>query len=178
MSIFVDPKKALEALDISPGMHIADVGCGAGHYTMNIAEKLEGKGRVYAIDIRKNMLEKVASEAKERGLSTVEVIWGDAEKLGGTRVADGAVNAAVASNIFFQVDDKELLTEELSRILSPGGELLIIDWKNSFGGLGPTEDRIVDPEEIKELCKSKSFSFERVHETGSHHYELLFRKAT
>ncbi len=178
MSIFVDPKKALNALSISPGMHVADVGCGAGHYTFNIAERLEGKGRVYAIDIRKNMLEKVASEAKERGLSTVEVIWGDAEKPGGTRIADGVASVVVASNIFFQVDDKESLADELSRILSPGGELLVIDWKNSFGGLGPTEDRIVDPEEIKEICKSRSLVFEKVHETGAHHYELLFRKVT
>ena len=131
MSLFVDPRKAIEALEIKPGMNIADIGCGVGHYTFAVAEKLEGKGKVYGVDVRKNVLDKVASEAKEKGLLTVEVIWGDAEKEGGTRLADGSVDAVVASNIFFQVEDKEAFAKELSRILVSDGNLLVVDWINS-----------------------------------------------
>ncbi len=176
MSIFVDPRKAIEPLDISPGMRVADVGCGVGHYTFAIAEKLEGKGRIYAVDVRKNVLEKLASEAKEKGISTIEVIWGNAEEEGGTRIADGFVNSVVASNIFFQVDKKEALAKELSRIIAPGGELLVVDWSNSFGGLGPPEEYIVDPEDIKKICGKVSLHLEGEFKTGAHHYELLFKK--
>lgn len=177
MSIFVDPQKAVEALDIYPGVKVADVGCGVGHYVFAVAEKMENKGRIYAIDIRKNVLDKVASEAKEKGLTgLVEVIWGDAEAQGGTKLADGAVDAAVASNIFFQVDNKEDLARELSRIIKENGELLVVDWSNSFGGLGPPPDYIVSPEEIKEICQDFSLNFQVEYKTGSHHYELLFKK--
>ncbi len=176
MSIFIDPKKAIEPLNISPGMRVADVGCGVGHYTFAIAEKLEGKGRIYAIDVRKNVLEKLASEAKEKGISTIEIILGNAEEEGGTRLADGFVNAVVASNIFFQVDEKEALAKELSRITAPGGELLVIDWSNSFGGLGPPPEYIVDPEDIKKICGRHSFDLKDEFKTGAHHYELLLKK--
>ncbi len=176
MSIFVDPKKAIEVLDLSPGMQVADVGCGVGHYTFEIAEKLNEKGRIYAIDIRKNVLDKVASEAKEKGFSIVDVIWGDAEKVGGTKIADESVDVVVASNIFFQVEDKDSLVKEFSRITKLNGKILIIEWKNSFGGLGPSEEMIVDPKEVKEYCKSCSLVFEEEHKMGTHHYELLFTK--
>ena len=177
MSIFVDPKKAIEALDIKPGIRVADVGCGVGHYVFAVAERLEGKGKVYGIDVRRNVLDKVASEASEKGLSdVVEVILGNAEKEGGTKLADGSVDAVIASNVFFQVDDRRALMAEIVRIVSPGGEVLIIDWLNSFGGLGPPEEYIVSAEEVKDICSSFSLEFQSEHKTGTHHYELLFKK--
>ncbi len=178
MSIFVDPKKAIEVLDIVPGFKVADIGCGVGHYTFAVAEKLKGKGKIYAVDIRKNVLGKVASEAKERGYLNIEVIWGDAEKEGGTRLADNAVDLVVASNIFFQVESKENLAKELSRILIKDGKLLVIDWSNSFGGLGPPEEYIVEPEEIKKVCSMFSLDFQEENKSGAHHYELLFKKTS
>ena len=176
MSIFVDPKKAIEILDITPGLRVADIGCGVGHYTFAVAEKLKGKGKVYAVDIRKNVLGKVASESKEKGYLNIETIWGDAEIDGGTRLAESSVDIVIASNIFFQVEKKEDLAKELSRILVKEGKLLVIDWSNSFGGLGPPEDYIVSPEEIKKVCALFSLDFEEENETGTHHYELLFKK--
>lgn len=178
MSIFVDPKKAIEVLDITPGLRVADIGCGVGHYTFAIAEKLKGKGKIYAVDIRKNVLGKVASEAKERGYLNIEIIWGDAEIDGGTRLADSSVDLVVASNIFFQVEEKEDLAKELSRILTKDGKLLVIDWSNSFGGLGPPEESIVSPDEIKKVCEQFSLDFIEENKTGAHHYELLFKKTS
>ncbi|MGM0629331.1 MAG: class I SAM-dependent methyltransferase [Patescibacteria group bacterium] len=177
MSIFVDPRKAIEALSLSSKMQVADVGCGVGHYTLALADKIQGEGTVYAIDVRKNVLEKVASEAKERGVSNIEVIWGDAEKEGGTRLANDSVGAVVASNIFFQTEDKEALAKEIARITASDGEILIIDWINSFGGLGPPEDYIVSAERVKEICEPLGLVFQREHKTGAHHYELLFKKS-
>lgn len=177
MSIFVDPRKAVEALSIEPGMSIADVGCGVGHYIFAVAEKLNGKGKIYGIDVRKSILEKVVSEAKERGLSeVVEIIWGDAEKERGTKLADGSVDVVIASNIFFQVEDRSALAGEIARIAVPGGEVLVIDWVNSFGGLGPPDEHIISPEEIKETFAPLGLDFQGEHKTGTHHYELLFKK--
>lgn len=157
-------------------MQVADVGCGVGHYVFALADELQGEGKIYGIDVRKNVLEKVASEAREKGFSNIEIIWGDAEKEGGTRLADDSMDAVVASNIFFQAEDKEGLAKEIARITSPEGEVLIIDWMNSFGGLGPTEEDIVSSEEVKKICEPYALVFQKEHKTGAHHYELLFKK--
>lgn len=176
MAIFVNPKKVIEVLDIKPGMKIADLGCGIGHYSFAIAEKLKGDGRIYAVDVRKNVLEKLASDARERDISVIDYIWGDVEKGGGTRLADEEVDIVVASNLYFQVEDKKALTKEVYRILVPGGKFLAVDWTDSYGGLGPADESIVSPDKIKDLCKDNLFSFEEESNVGAHHYALLFKK--
>ena len=176
--MFVNPKEVVEALDIAPGMHIADLGCGSGHYTFAAAKRLEGKGRVYAVDVHKDMLTKIAAEADERGVFTVEVLWGDVEKGGGTHLADGAIDAAICSNILFHVDDKDGLAQECARILKGDGDVLVIDWSGSFGGLGPPEDRVVPLEETVKLFTRHGFELTRQFEPGAPHYALVFQKRT
>lgn len=176
MSIFLDPKKAIEPLNIIPGMNVADIGCGSGYYTFAASEKMDNEGKIYAVDVRKNVLEKLAADAKEKGVSIVETIWGNAELEGGTKIADEFADAVIASNIFFQVDDKKALVKELFRITGPGGKLLVIDWSDSFGGLGPPQEYLVSPEEIKSICQSTSFYFVEEIKAGAHHYKLLFKK--
>jgi len=42
---------------IRPGMTVLDLGCGTGFFTFEIAQLLNGKGKVIAIDVQEGMLE-------------------------------------------------------------------------------------------------------------------------
>jgi len=70
------------------GMKVADVGAGSGFYSLEAARKVGSSGRVYAIDVQKNLLERLRSQAISEGLGNVEVVWGNAEKIGGTKVRE------------------------------------------------------------------------------------------
>jgi ubiquinone/menaquinone biosynthesis C-methylase UbiE len=50
------PKKLLKALDLKPGMSIADIGAGSGYYTFRMSEIVGEKGKVFAVDIQPEML--------------------------------------------------------------------------------------------------------------------------
>src|SRR3989344_3179118 len=47
---FAHPRRNVAALGLQTGMSVADFGAGSGAYTLAIAERLEGTGRVFAID--------------------------------------------------------------------------------------------------------------------------------
>src|SRR5436309_239989 len=70
------PTKLLAALDIQPGMVVADLGCGSGYFTFRLADKVGPKGKVLAIDIQDEMLEIVKKRAKAKGVANVETIKG------------------------------------------------------------------------------------------------------
>src|SRR5687768_7783015 len=70
------PSKAIEALDLKPGMVIADIGAGSGYYTSRIAKKVAPTGRVYATDIQPGMIAILERRITGEGLTNVTTVLG------------------------------------------------------------------------------------------------------
>lgn len=174
---FSNPEENIKALGIYEGMNIADFGAGMGAYTIPLAEKVGETGRVYAVEVQKEFLANIKSAAHARGLSNVEVLWGDIERLGGTKIKDGAVDAVVVSNVLFQADDKQGLVREARRILKTGGKLLLIDWGDSFSNLGPTSAMVVKKDAARALFEAEGFVLKNEVPVGEHHYGFVMLKS-
>lgn len=171
---FAHPPRNVAALGIAPGMRIADFGAGSGHYIHEIAERLSNSGHVYAIDIQQDLLRRIKNDAHKRGYKNVEIIWADLEKPGGSKIADRHLDIVLVSNLLFQVAEKSAVLEEARRILKPSGRLIVIDWSESFGGLGPHKKEVVKKGQARELAERAGFIFEKEFEAGAHHYGLVF----
>ncbi len=149
--MFSDPQKNIQQFAVTPGMTVADCGSGSGFCTLAAARAVGSMGKVYAIDINKEMLERIIRTAQHEGLENIETIWGDIDEPNGTRLADEAVQRVILSNALFQVEKKEVLVEEIKRILRPDGRVLVVDWTDSFGGLGPQPDHVVSRQTAQAL---------------------------
>ncbi len=174
--MFSDPKRNVEQLGLTPGMKVVDMGAGSGFYTLAAAELVGGSGRVYAVDIQKELLDRIKNEAAKRRLTNIEAIWGDIEKAGGTKLQAGIADAVIVSNVLFQIEQKAVFVDEIKRILKPKREVLIVDWTDSFGGMGPDGKSIVTEEAAKQLFESHGFMLTRSIRPGDHHYGLIFSK--
>jgi len=164
-------------LGIDPGMKIADFGAGSGAYVMLIARSLEGYGTVYAVDIQRDLLRRIANEAARRDLKVVEPVWADLEKPRSTKLDDASLDLVLISNLLFQVDDRSAILAEAHRILRAGGRLAVIDWSESFGGIGPQKSDVVTKEAALELAGDTGFELQREFPAGEHHYGLIFRRS-
>lgn len=162
-------------LGIEPGMKIADFGAGSGAYVNLIAEALLGSGTVYAVDIQKDLLRRIKNEATKRGHKNVEIIWGDVEEEGGSKLGS-VLDLVLISNLLFQVRDKTGVMLEAARALRSGGRIAIIDWSESFDGMGPQEEAVVTKEDAYEYARKTGLTFVREFSAGAHHYGLIFRK--
>ncbi len=174
--MFSDPTKNIEQAGIQPGMDIVDMGAGSGFYTIAVAKALAATGRVYAVDAQKDLLTKLKNQAVHDGLYNVEVVWADIEKVGGTHLREGTIDLVLLCNVLFQVDDKKSTLDEIKRILKPGGRLLLVDWSDSFGGIGPHAKSVVTRDKALDLCEAEGFSLERDITAGSHHYGMILKK--
>jgi len=176
--MFTNPQKNIESFEILPGFQVADLGAGSGSYTIAAAKLVGEDGRVYAVDIQKELLSGIKNEAERRHLFNVEVIWGDVEKPGGTLLADSSIDIVIASNILFQTENKNSFLNEIKRILKPErGKVCVIDWIDSFGGLGPEPQAVVGSESCKEMFLGGGFVLYRtLADVGAHHYGIIFRK--
>lgn len=180
MSAFASPEENIKELHLKETSVVVDLGCGTGHYVFAVAKALDAMGKdgtVYAVDVQKSLLDKVASEANRQGLANVRVIWGDIDVLGGTKLADAIADAVIISNVLFQSENKEVFLREAARLLAPGGEIMIIDWSDAHTGLGPTPDMLVQPSSIATLMHNIGFTKKKDFPAGAHHFGLIYSRS-
>lgn len=173
---FVLPDQILRELNLEEGMHVADFGAGSGAYTISASKRVGSSGRVYAIDVNKEMLDKVKKDGAKEGRFNIEIVWGDAETKNGTKLAPSSMDRVIMSNVLFQSEDREGMAKEANRILKTNGMVLLVDWSSSHGGLGPKEDHVVLPAEARRLFLNNGFAEVREVSSGDYHYGIIFRK--
>jgi len=174
--MFSDPKKIIEQCGIQAGQDIAEFGSGSGSYSMASSRALMSTGRVFAVDVQKDLLTKLKNNATRDGLYNIQVIWGNIEKLGGTKLRDLSIDIVFLCNVMFQVEDKASTIKEVKRVLKPGGRVVVVDWTDSFGGIGPTKESVFGEAMASELFEKNGFHFDREIEAGSHHYGYIYKK--
>lgn len=173
---FSDPQRNIKELGISEGMRVADFGAGSGFYAIAAARAAGPDGKVYAIDVQQESLSHVKDLARKEHLGNVEVVRGDLEEIGGSQLGDGVADVVIASNILFQVEDKKIFLQEAWRVLKPKGRILVVDWKDSYGGMGPHPDQVVPERVARRLCDDVGFVFYKDVRAGDHHYGMVMHK--
>lgn len=173
---FSDPQKNVAELSLERGMKVVDIGSGSGSYVFSSAKAVGENGRVYAVDIQQELLKKLKNEGRKIHLNNIDVVWGDAEIPGGTKLADSSFDAVILSNLLFQIKNKEVAISEAGRILKTGGKMLVVDWTNSFGGLGPQQKDVFSKNQASSLVQGLGFSLKKEFDAGDHHYGLIFVK--
>jgi ubiquinone/menaquinone biosynthesis C-methylase UbiE len=173
--MFSDPVKNIAQFDVQPGMRVVDIGAGSGYYTIEAAKKVGASGMVYAVDIQRELLDKIKNSASLIGLHNIEAVWGNAEKIGGTKLREAIADRIVLSNTLFQVEpfDRDNLALELKRILKASGKLMLIDWQ---GGSPLSPRTLVPSMEAESLFQKAGFVVEKNFDAGDHHYGIIFRK--
>ena len=109
-------------------------------------------------------------------MHNIEVISGDLEKLGGTKIKDESVDRVIAANILFMIEDKKSFINEIKRILKHKGAALLVDWAASFSQMGPHPDNVVYKDQAIKLFDDAGFKVEKEISAGAEHYGIIFRK--
>jgi predicted methyltransferase len=176
--MFSNPNDIIRQCGVSAGSVVGDFGVGEGAYARVLSAHVGPGGAVYAFDVQKDLVSRLSREVEGVKDNVIHPLWVDLEMSRGTTLADGVLDLALSANVLFQVDDKDAFMREIARVLRPGGRLLVVDWKESFGNTGPHKDHVVSEARVKELAHDNGLSFDTTIEAGDHHYGLVFRKQT
>ncbi len=173
---FVIPEVVTTHFHLKLGDRVADFGAGNGFFLKSLSEAVGPEGKVYACEIQKGLVEKLGDFARLNALSNIHPLWCDLEEVGGIKLQSNALDAGILVNTLFQFELKEAALAEIYRVLRPGGVLHVIDWTESFGGLGPQQRDVIIKEQAVALCESAQFILESEFVAGEHHYGFTVRK--
>ncbi|HEX6133127.1 MAG TPA: methyltransferase domain-containing protein [Longimicrobiales bacterium] len=124
-----DPARILNGL-LKRGDTAVDIGCGLGFFTVAMAKLVGAGGRVIAVDIRSEMLERTRRRVERRGLADrVTLHQVEPDRLNIT----GPVDFALAFWMVHEAPDRRALLSQVRSILRPTGHLLIAEPKGHVG---------------------------------------------
>lgn len=174
---FVVPDVVATHFLLREGDKVADYGAGSGFFLKVLSKAVGNEGKLYACEIQKQLVEKLGDTARMQGLGNVHPLWCDLEEPNGIKIASEELDVAVLVNTLFLIEDKVGGVKEMSRPLRRGGKFFVIDWSESFSGLGPSPAQVFTKDAAIALFEENGFVLEREYPAGDHHYGLAFRKA-
>lgn len=109
---------------ITPGQTVLDLGCGAGLDSILAARRVGPTGRIIAIDMTTEMLEKAKRNAVFADVYNIDFHLCEADEL----PIDGeTVDVVISNGVFNLCLGKSKVLSELNRVLQPGGNLQMAD---------------------------------------------------
>jgi arsenite methyltransferase len=166
------PEEVIKALKIEEGEVIADIGSGSGYFTLPLARAVGNAGRVYAVDINPDMIRHLNRRVRDQGVTNVvTVLCAPDDPL----LADGSVDRFYICNTWHHVEGHAKYLALLKRMLKPGGEVIMVDFKKEKTPVGPPmEMRIARDDMVREM-ESNGFELAAEHKVLEYQYFMIFK---
>ena len=120
------PAKLLPLLKLKEGDAVADIGAGSGFYTFRLSPLVGEKGKIYAVDIQKEMLDLIKQRAKAKQITNVEPVMG---KISDPKLPDSAIDLILMVDVYHEFSHPFEMTEAMVKSLKPGGRIVFVEFR-------------------------------------------------
>ncbi len=175
--VFTHREALASALELRPGMSVADIGAGTGLFLPYLTAAVGGEGKVYAVDISPRFLEYMQVRVTAADMQQVEVIACTETSTG---LAPNSIDRAFICDTYHHFSYPQQTMQSLHQALREKGQVVIVDFERIPGVsrewiLGHV--RAGKAEVIREL---ESYGFELLNELDdlglTENYYLVFQK--
>jgi ubiquinone/menaquinone biosynthesis C-methylase UbiE len=173
----LDVALILKKAQVGDKVKVANLGCGSsGHFVFPCADLVGKKGRVYAVDILKTVLDRISRQAKQENYQNIDAIWSNLEIYNATKIESGSLDSALLINILYQSHKRPEILRETIRMVKNGGTILVVEWKNIALPFGPPVEERVKQNLLEEAAKKLGLHLLEEFDAGLYHYGLIFTK--
>jgi len=168
------PDAALEAIGITRGATVADVGAGAGYFTWRLAERVGPSGKVYANDIQPAMLELLRKNIEARHLANVEPVLGVEDD---PRLPAGRVDLVLLVDVYHEFSEPEKMLRKIRESLKPDGRLVLLEYRKEDPNIPIRPEHKMSVAEVRAEVEPEGFRFEKNLNALPRQHILIFRKS-
>ena len=116
----------LAALDLQPGQTVADLGCGNGYHTLELARLVGASGHAFGVDIQPEMLEMLAARASEAGLGNVEPMPGSALD---APLPPQSCDLVLLADVYHELSHPVPILAAIRHALKPKGRVAVLEFR-------------------------------------------------
>jgi len=116
----------LQALDLTPGMVVADIGAGTGYLSRRMASAVAPGGKVLAVDVQPEMIRMLTALAKQPGLENIEPLLGANDDV---KLRGDSVDLAIMVDVYHELEFPYEVLGSIIRALKPGGNVVFVEYR-------------------------------------------------
>jgi ubiquinone/menaquinone biosynthesis C-methylase UbiE len=145
--------QVVAALNLKPGMRVADLGSGSGVFTIPFAKSVGATGKVFAVDVDNGLLAIVGDKAKAAGLTNIQTVLAEAKD---ARIPD-PVDLIFICDTMHHLPDQAEYVKQFAKQLKPSGRVAIIDFAEGKWPSGH-ESFTIRPAQVDGWMQAAGFS--------------------
>ncbi len=171
---YQQPEKVIEALNLKPGMVVADIGSGSGYFTRRIAKAMGDTGQVIAIDVEQKMLNYNKQELEKIGLADrVHFILAEPDN---SSLPENSADMVFLCDVYHQLAYPVDYLANTQPALTPNGRVVIIDnyADRRSGTRGFSKRHLISKEHVIKNMEQAGFALSKEHTFLPRQYFLEF----
>ena len=153
------PSRAVEALELAPGMVVADIGAGSGYYTVRMASKVGPTGKVFATDIQVGMLSLLMRRVNSAGIKNVVPVQGAVDD---PRLAAASIDLALMVDVYHELAAPQVFVRRLRDALKPDGRLVLIEFRKEDPRVPIQEAHKMSVEQVRQELGADGYAIDKV----------------
>jgi SAM-dependent methyltransferase len=168
------PEKALDALNLKPGMVVADIGAGVGYMSLRMAKRVGPSGKVYANDLQPEMLAKLRETAAKAKIANVITVLGD---VADPKLPANTMDLVLLVDVYHEFSAPQQMLRKIRDTLKPDGRLVLLEYRAEDPNVPIIAEHKMTVAQVKTELEAEGFLLQPVIETLPRQHILILTKA-
>lgn len=169
------PEAALDALDLKPGMTVADIGAGIGYFSLRMAKRVGPTGKVIAEDIQPEMLSRLLRRSRKANVMNVKPVLGSETN---PNLPKGEVDLAIMVDVYHELSHPQEMLRAIRVALKPDGRLVLLEYRKEDPAIPILLEHKLSVKEAKSEVEAEGYVLDKVVGSLPRQHILIFKKAT
>ena len=168
------PEKALDALNLKPGMVVADIGAGVGYMSLRMARRVGPSGKVYANDLQPAMLDLLRQNAAKAGVGNIVTVVGD---VADPKLPTNTMDLVLLVDVYHEFSQPQQMLRKIRETLKPDGRLVLLEYRAEDPDVPINPAHKMTVAQVKTELEAEGFVLQPVIETLPQQHILILTKA-
>jgi ubiquinone/menaquinone biosynthesis C-methylase UbiE len=117
--------RLIPLLNLKPTDVVADIGAGTGYFTFRLSREVP-EGKVYAVDVQAEMLDRIRARIKSGKFRNVEVVHGS---IASPRLPSNTIDLMLVVDAYHEFALPREMGQSMAWSLKPGGRLALVEYR-------------------------------------------------
>lgn len=163
------------SLGLEPGNVVADIGAGSGVISLRMAELVEPGGKVLAVDVQQEMLDRLRENCEQFDIRNIEPVLGTQQATG---LQPGSVDLAIMVDVYHEFEFPYEMLQDISRAMKPGGRVVFVEYRKEDPAVPIKEVHKMSLQQVRREAEQPEFGLrwtETIHVLPRQHIIVFTR---
>ena len=162
----------LKNLALQPGTVIADIGAGSGYHS-TLLSKMVGNGKVYAVDVEREMIVYLNERIKREGKKNIIPVLSTEKSVS---LPANSMDMMLLVDVYHEFSFPYEMAQSMLEALKPGGKLVLVEFRAEDPNVPIKAIHKMSQQQAVKEFKAAGFLFEKNISNLPWQHCLIFRK--